>query len=409
MVSGLSRDFWTFWAGQSISRFGSSVTDFALPLLVYQMTGSALDLGVAFAAGMLPYLLFGLVIGALTDRMDRKRLMIVADVLRAAVIAVVPLAAAAGALDVRLIYVVLFTSTTLTIFFEAAEFGAVPSLVAKEDLVTANGRIQASYSTAAVAGPIAAGALVAVLGIPTLLTLDALSFVASAVSIALIRRPLHGARLTRPAGIRADVAEGLRYVVAHPVLRSISAMMALVNLIGVTAHAQLVLFAKTRFAATDAQVGLLFSAGGVGVVLLSLLAGPLRRRFAFGPVALGALMLSGLCTLAVATVPWYPVAVALWGLGAGLGTLFNINTGSLRQSFVPERLLGRIISVAMVLAWSMNPLGALAGGWLIQRTGDIALVYAGIGGLTFLVPLAFFLFSPLGRAERYLRADASPA
>lgn len=409
MVSRLSRDFWTFWAGQSISRFGSSVTEFALPLLVYQLTGSALDLGIAFAAGMLPYLLFGLVIGALTDRTDRKRLMIAADVMRAAVIAVVPLAAAMGTLSVWLVYAVLFTSTTLTIFFEAAEFGAVPSLVAKDDLVTANGRIQASYSAAAVAGPIAAGAFVAFLGIPALLTLDALSFLASAASIALIRRPLHGIRRERPGGIRADIAEGLRYVVAHPVLRSISAMMALVNLIGVTTYAQLVLFAKTRFAATDAQVGLLFSAGGVGVVLLSLLAGPLRRRWTFGPVALGALMLSGLCTLAVAMVPWYPAAVVLWGLGAGLATLFNINTGSLRQSFVPERLLGRIISVAMVLAWSMNPLGALAGGWLIQRTGDIALVYAGIGVLTFLVPLAFFLLSPLGHAERYLRAEARPA
>ena len=407
-MNGLGRDFWTFWTGQTISNFGSSITQFALPLLVYQLTGSALDLGLAFAAGGLPYPLFGLVIGAWTDRVDRKRLMIVTDVARAAVVATVPGAAALGVLSVWWIYAVLFVSTTLSIAFDTAEFAVIPAVVRQDDLVTANGRIQASYSAASILGPLVAGALLAVIALPILIALDAASFAISAASIWLIRGQLHGRR-GAARDLRADIVEGLRYVVRHPVLRNISVMMALVNFVGSTMWAQIVLFAKVQYAASDTEVGLLFSAGGVGVVFLSLAAGPLRHRWSFGVVALGSLMLGGLVTVVMTLMPWYGVAVVLWAWRNGLGTLFNINTGSLRQSIVPEHLLGRIRSVAAVLAWSANPLGALVGAYAIERTGDVVLVYAAIGVLTFLIPLYFYLFSPLGHAERYTAVAAEPA
>ncbi len=372
--AGLSRDFWTFWTGQSISQFGSSITQFALPLLVFQLTGSALDLGLSFAVGILPYPLFGLAIGAWTDRVDRKRLMILTDVARAAVVGWLPVAAVTGLLTVQWVYAVLFVSTTLTIAFNSAEFAAVPALVGTDDLVTANGRIQASFSAASVIGPLVAGALLAVIALPMLVLLDAASFLASAISIALIGRELHAHR-ERRTSIRSDIVEGLRYVIRHPVLRNISAMMALVNFFGVTVFAQAVFFAKTRFGATDPQVSLFFSAAGIGVVVLSLAAGYLRRRLSFGIVALGALMLSGLLTVALAFVPWYPVAVVLVAGMAGLGTLFNINTASLRQAIVPEHLLGRVLSVASVLAWSANPVGALLGGLLLGVIEQVSSLF----------------------------------
>jgi hypothetical protein len=103
-------------------------------------------------------------------------------------------------------------------------------------------------------------------------------------------------------------------------------------------------------------------------------------------------------------VPVYWLAVPLWAVISGLGTLFNINTGSLRQAIVPNYLLGRVISVAMVLAWSAVPIGAFIGGLAIEWTQDVALVYAVIGALTFSIPLAFW-FTPLGRAERYIRSE----
>jgi MFS family permease len=395
-------DFWKFWFGETVSNFGSSITQFALPLLVFKLTGSAVSLGVGFAMFGLPHLLFGLLIGAWTDRLDRKRVMIVVDLLNTLVLVSVPLAATAGVLSVWWIYAAIFISSTLGIFFQAAQFAAIPSLVERDELVAANGRIQASFSAATVLGPLAAGALLAFIPIEDLLYVDAATFIVSAVTLSLIARAFNAPREAARTSIRADVVEGLRYVLRHPVLRNISAMMALINFVSVTVFAQLVLFAKQRFAVSDSQLGLLFAADGAGVVLLSLAAGPLRGRLSFGNVALGALMLNGLMIIALAYAPTYLLAVIFSALAAGVGTLFNINTGSLRQAIVPNHLLGRIITIAMVLAWSANPLGATIGGYIVERTGDVQTIYAAIGALVFGIAMYFRLFSPLGHAERYL-------
>ncbi|MGZ3603223.1 MAG: MFS transporter, partial [Ktedonobacterales bacterium] len=404
----LSRDFWTFWTGQTISNLGTSFTLFALPLLVYKLTGSALNLAITTAANMLPYLLFGLVIGAWVDRVNRKRLMIAVDLTRALVISTIPIAWKLGILNVWWIYAVGFVSATLGIFFTSGEFAAIPSLVDQDDLVTGNGRIQASYSAAAVVGPIVAGALVALLPVETFMTFDAGSFLVSAITLGLVRTSFNTAdgKLREKKSILRDVVEGLRYVLGHPVLRNISAMMAMVNFVATTVATQLVLFAKVRLHATDSQVAWLFSAESIGVVILSLAAGPLRKRWRFSTVALGALMLNGLLTIALAFTQFYWAALVLVAINSGLGILFNINTGSLRQAIVPNEMLGRVISIAGVLAWSAIPVGSLLGGLAIERTQNVVLVYAVIGVLTFLIPL-FFSFTPLGHAERYIPCKAA--
>jgi MFS family permease len=408
----LSADFWKFWAGQTISNLGSSVTLFALPLLVFKLSGSALNLGISTATSFLPYLLFGLIIGAWVDRLDRKKLMIVTDIARALVLATIPLADMLGQLSVVWIYVVGFVSATLTIAFDAAQFAAIPSLADQGDLVTANGRIQASYSAAMVAGPLIAGLLVALMPLADLMLLDASSFLISALSLAWIRQSFNTGEQREATSVRQDIVEGLRYVLGHPVLRNISAMMALVNFVATTTYAQLVLFASERLGASETQVGLLFSAGSAGVVVLGLAAGALRKRWSFSTVALGALMLEGLLTVGLSFTRSYWVAVAIWTASQGLGILFNINTSSLRQAIVPNHMLGRVMSIAGVLAWSAIPLGTLLGGFLIERTGDVALIYRAIGVLVFLIPLGFS-FTALGRAERYIpgagAGEAKPA
>jgi MFS family permease len=402
----LSRDFWTFWSGQTVSNLGSSFTAFALPLLVYKLTGSALNLGIATAAYFVPYLLFGIVIGAFVDRLDRKRLMILSDFGRAGAIATIPLLAAAGALEVWWVYGVSFVVATMTIAFDAAEFAAVPSLVHHDDLVTANGRIMASYQGASVVGPLAAGGLVALVPIETVLLVDAASFLVSAAALALVRASFNPASEPERKHILRDVAEGLRFVLGHPVLRNISAMMALINFASITTWTQLVLFAKDRLDATDSQVGVLYSAGSLGIVALSLAAGRIRKRLPFSTAALGALMLMGLLTVVLAAVTEFWLAVPVWASIAGLGLFFNINTTSLRQAITPPHLLGRVMSIAGVLAWSANPLGALAGGWAIERTGSVALVYAAVGVIVFLIAF-LFRFTALGDAERYT-AEPTP-
>src|SRR5436305_2557129 len=184
----MSFDFWKFWTGQTISNLGSSFTQWAVPLLVFQLTHSAVNLGVATAATFLPYLLFGLLLGAWMDRVDRKRAMIALDSINAAVILSIPLVAQFGHLTVWLIYGVTFIQSTVFIAFSAGEFAAIPSLVSTDDLVTANGRIQATFSAAQVAGPLLAGTLVAFIPLAWVMAFDAGSFVVSALSLSLIHR-----------------------------------------------------------------------------------------------------------------------------------------------------------------------------------------------------------------------------
>jgi MFS family permease len=400
----MSLDFWKFWTGQTISNLGSSFTQWAVPLLVFQLTHSAVNLGVATAATFLPYLLFGLLLGAWMDRVDRKRAMIALDSLNAVVIVSIPLVAQFWHLSVWWIYGVTFIQSTVFIAFSAGEFAAIPSLVATDDLVTANGRIQATYSAAQVAGPLLAGALISFLPLVWVMAFDAGSFAISALSLSLIRRSFNvvSDEPKEPTTILHDVREGLRYVLAHPVLRNISAMMALINFVNAATYAELVLFATERLHASKFEIGVLFAAGSAGVVVTGLLAGRLRKRFSFTALAMTSLMLMGACTILFAGMRWYYAAVPIWAASSGLGILFNINTGSLRQAIVPNHLLSRILSIAGVLAWSAIPAGALVGGWVIKATGNVAAVYGVIGIVTICIAAFFRFFTALGDAQRYV-------
>ena len=406
----LGRDFWLYFSGQLISQVGSSFTLFALPLLVFKLTHSATNLALTTASNFVPYLLFGLVLGALVDRVDRKRMMLLTDVGRAVVIAVLPVLALSGTLRVEDIYAVAFVQSTMGILFNCGEFAAIPSLVGRDDLVAANGRILATNSAGQILGPILAGVLVTLMPTADLLFFDAGSFAVSALSLALIRRSFNAA--DRPAagsagvaGLLGDVRAGLRYVWSNPVLRSISLMMALINFVASTENSQLVLFAKRVLGASDSEVAVLFAAGAAGVVIVSMAAAPIRRRLSFAVTALGALVIAGLTVTAMALIGSYPAALVLWAASSGFGLLLNINTSALRQAIVPDEMYGRVVSIAQVMAWSAIPLGALAGAAAIQLSGSVADVYAVTGALTALIAL-LFAFSPVAHGDRYLKLAA---
>jgi predicted MFS family arabinose efflux permease len=409
----LGRDFWLYFGGQLTSQVGSSFTLFALPLLVFKLTHSATNLALTTASNFVPYLLFGLVLGALTDRVNRKRMMLLTDVGRAVVIAVLPVLALSGALAVQDIYAVAFVQSTLGILFNCGEFAAIPSLVGRDDLVAANGRIMATNSAGQILGPILAGVLVTLMSPADLLFFDAASFAVSAASLAVIRRSFNAADRPGSAnagvvGLLRDVKIGLQYVWSQPVLRGISIMMALINFVSTTEISQLVLFAKRVLGATDSEVALLYAAGAAGVVIVSMSAAAIRRRLSFAVTALGALVIAGLSVTAMALIGSYPAALVLWAAASGFGLLLNINTSALRQAIVPDEMYGRVVSIAQVLAWSAIPLGALAGAAAIQLSGSVADVYAVTGALTALVAL-LFAFSAVAHGDRYLAEAAGPA
>lgn len=212
----VTRDFWLFFTGETVSAFGSSFTALAVPLLVFRVTGSALALGAAAALSVLPYVFLGLPIGAWADRADRRRLLALADLLSALAVASLPIAAALGLLAVPSILIAVFAEATFAVVISAGRFGAIPSLVPQKDLVWANGRIQASFAVASILGPLTAGSLLAITSLDRLLVVDAASFMLAALADSLISRPLRVPRA--PTSISADLVEGVRHVLRDPIL-----------------------------------------------------------------------------------------------------------------------------------------------------------------------------------------------
>jgi MFS family permease len=399
---GLGRDFTTFWVGQSISNLGTAITTFALPLIIFKLTGSAGYLAAANALTYLPFLLFGVFIGAWLDRTDRKRFMIAVNTCRGLLIGSIALLSATHLLSVWAVLAVIFAQATLNAGYVPAQLSAVPSMVGPEDIVRANGRIQASFSAALIVGPALAGALIVVMPVQALVLFDSLAYFCSVASLLLVRTSFdaRGGR-GAPASMWRDVGEGVRYVFSHPVLRPLSIMTGLFVLVDTTTIAQLVLFGKEHFHVGDSQVGLLYTATGVGLLVFSLTAGRIKRHVPFSKIVLTTGLVKGFFLLLLGLTPWYWTGLLLWGLSDGVTMLYNINTMSLRQVIVPGHLLGRVMSLSAVLSWSLIPLGSLLGGLAIAATGSVALVYSVIGVLHVAVAVPFF-FSTLARAERYV-------
>jgi hypothetical protein len=377
---------------------GSSFTVFALPLLVYRITGSAIYLGLLTAFESVPLLTVGMIIGAWIDRVDRRKLMICADIIRGCAIGTIPLLTLLHALPIWWIFVVGLVNGTLWVTFNTAEFTAVKNLVPRDALLAANGNLQSSYQAAQVLGPAIAGAAVgAGLPVAAVLAVDALSFFASSLSLSAIRSTFNGESRPERKSMRQEVTGGLRYTWAHPLLRQISLLAILVNLLGVTIWTQLVLFARHQLHASDIQIGILFAAGSAGIALLTFATSRLRSHMSFSAATLGAIILYGLAIILLSITRIFWIAVPIWIIAAGLPYSFSVHTVALRQAMVPDYLLGRVMMTAQVFAWSSNPLGALLGGWAIAATGNVSLIFGVLGGLIFASGCAFCC-TELGRA-----------
>jgi MFS family permease len=398
------RDFWLFFTGETISNLGGSFTQFALPLLVFKLTGSALNLGLATAATYLPYLLFSLVIGAWMDRLNRKRVMILVDIGQALMLASIPVLFISDSLYVWWLYGVAFIGTTLKIIFDSGQFAAIPSLVDRADLIKTNRRIQASYSAATILGPLLASAFLWVMPLPLLLFLDAGSYLVSAASLSLISVGFNDAPSHETRSLARDIKDGLRFVFHHPVLRNISLMLALVNALSINESAQLPLFVVRHLHASYAQYSWFNAVGAACGVVVLLVAGRFPR-WAVSRVILITMLMSGVLTVVFAFTPNLWFALPVWAGIEGSVYLCIVYIGSVRQMIVPNHLLGRVLSIAFVLGASGIPLGTLLGGFVTNATGNVQMVYAVVGVLVSLIVLAFTL-TALGHAESYLPPSA---
>lgn len=380
--------FSRYWFGQTVSNTGSAITTFALPLLVFQLTGSAFSLGVMAAIQYVPPVLFGLHAGVIADRVERRRMMIVVDLLRCVLVGTIPLAHVLGILSVGWIFVVAFATSTLSVLFTAGRLAAVPALVGNEgDLAETNGRLTASYYLATLIGPAIGGLALVLIELPTVVAIDAATFAVSALALATIRISFSGQRGARETTVRQEIVEGLLFVLREPKLRALAILGAIVNFGLITVLAQIVLLASTRTSASGSDIAFIFAAGACGAILAALLASRVRRRWPFEAVTAGAIVAYGASTVGLAMAANPIVVAALWAVVLGAISLYNVGATTLRQQVAPPEMLGRIVTVAMVLSYSTGIAGALLGG-LILESIDIGLAFAVIGVGTVVVGLS---------------------
>ncbi|WP_410632301.1 MFS transporter [Amycolatopsis sp. cmx-4-83] len=387
----MHRTFWRLWTAAGLSSLADGVLKVALPLVAVGYTREpALVAGLAFAFSV-PWLLFALPAGALVDRLDRRRAMLAANVLRGALVAVVAVLTALGGGSIWALYVVALGVGTAETLYDTAAQSIVPQVVGRAELARANGRVYAVEQTAnEFAGPPLAGVLVTAGVLAAFVTPVALWAVAVA-ALLFVRGSYRIPRGDRPTTLRADIAEGLRFLARHKVLRTFSLMVGTFNFATGAMFAVLVLYAVgpgSAMGLSGPAFGLLTATTAAGGLAGSLLAETVERRL--GRVrALRVSWLAGGLTVGVlaVTADPYVVGAAFFAGGAGI-LVSNVVMVSLRQRITPDRLLGRLTSSHRLVAWGTKSLGALAGGALAQAFGLHAvfvvmtvLAFAVVGGL----------------------------
>ncbi|AGP37926.1 MFS transporter [Sorangium cellulosum] len=390
--AGLSRhpDFLRLWAAQAVSALGSRVSRTALPVIAIVSLGAdAAGVAALSAMSTAPGVLVGLFAGGLVDRSRKRPLLIGADLARAALILSVPIAAWAGALTLVQLSAVAALVGVATSLFQIADNAYLPALVGQDRLVEANARLEGTEAAAEIAGPGAAGILIQVLTAPVTMVADALSYLGSAALLWRIRAVEAPAIPTGDAAeggasLLEDLRVGLRHGLGHPVIgATFLAMGAQALFSGGVFSALYMLYLLEGLRLDPAAVGLIISAGGVGALGGSVVAGWLGRRLGPGPAMIlslavgqaGAVLIPLAAHLGRLAVP---ALVLHQLLGDAFLVAFMIHAVSARQSMLPLHVLGRVNATLHVLTGALLPAGTLAAGWLAGRIGVESTVWCGV-------------------------------
>ncbi|WP_156178538.1 MFS transporter [Saccharothrix sp. ST-888] len=401
------RDFRFLLSGAAASQLGSQVTLVALPLAaVLVLDASPLQVGLLTAAETAAFLLVGLPAGAWVDRMRKLPVLIRADVVRCLAVGSVPVAAAAHLLTMVQLYLVALVTGVATVFFDVAHQSFLPQLLPHRQLVEGNGALETVRSTAQVAGPGLGGGLVQLLGAPLAIVADAIGYLTSALLLLGIRTREPRPEPAPGRSLRADIAEGVSFVLRHPLLRTIAVTTSTSNFFAALLVAVQTVFWVRVLALSPGAIGLLLSVSAIGGLAGALCAGPLAQRF--GQARLIWLSLTVSSPFAVL----WPLSgggagAAVFGAGSAVvlfsAVVYNVAQVSFRQSICPPALLGRMNATMRFLVWGTMPLGALAGGAIAAAAGPRAALWVCAAGfLTVPLPL---LLSPLRRMRDLPTAD----
>lgn len=392
--------FSRIWTAHSISQVGTAVTQFALPLLAAQTLGATnTQVGLLLAVETLPLLALGLFVGVWADRRPRLPLMILADLARMLLVAVIPIAWWLGELSLGLLFGVVILIGVFSVLFDVASQALVNSILAREHMIEGNARMQTSYAVADIAGPAGAGLLLRVVSTPVAFAIDAVSFGFSALALigtkAAERSTVAGPTGADPTAgrpsrsplrsILVDVRAGLAFVIDSPTLRTLTIGVATWNLFTSMSRAMFILFLLEVLGLSEVTIGLVTAAGGVGILIGTLLPNVVTSHFGLGRgivVALAVTVPGYLLVTAAAGPVWLTIGLLLAGYVAQelASSVADINQFSLRNAVTPDRLRGRVASAARVILRSTVPVGFLIGGIVADLAGLRAAMLLGVIG-----------------------------
>jgi MFS family permease len=359
----------------SVSTLGSEVTFLALPLVaILILHATPVEVAALGAMPFVAFALFGLPAGVWVDRVPRKRVMVIGDLGRAAVLMLVPILGVTGALAMWQLYVIAFVAGALTVFFEIAYQSILPELVERDRLAEGNSRLEVSRSAGQVIGPGIGGALVGFVGAPIAIIADALSYVGSAAFLIGIHpsRPRALRNAAESQGLVREILEGLRFYRRNRLLLSASAAVITLNVGFHMAGAIALIYYVRELGMSPEAVGLAFSIGSIGFLIGAGAGAAIGRRIGVGPT----LMLG----CGVSAAAWYLLVLATKDTGFALLAVVGIiqglvlppvfvNNVALRQTLAPDALAGRINATARWMHWTAIPFGQLAGGALATLVG----------------------------------------
>lgn len=395
--------FAAYYAFNLISYFGSGLSVVALPFYIYEQTSSPIFTSLVAASGSLPYLLFGLLAGALADRGNRKRIMIGCDLFSAAVLATVPLASIlAGEASPWHLITVSFLASVAFVGFDSASHGALLRLVGRQNLVAANSLLIATDTVVRIASPLLAGLLIAVWGAEWVIAVTAFCYFLAALMIISIKQPLQAERDReeepsegRLKKLGGDIRAGLGFIWAEPMIRSLSLLGFGNSFVGGAAAGLLVVFASSELHIADdaPQFSMMLTVGSIGALLASLNLPRFRAKIRAGWITIAGLAVSGVSLFGFAMSGTIAAASMFYLLWSGASTLIIMNGITLRQQLTPDHLQGRVHAGGRMIAYGGSPIGALIGGLTAASIGAQP-TYAAMS-LVMLLLFAIALRTPL--------------
>ncbi|HVQ95203.1 MAG TPA: MFS transporter [Mycobacteriales bacterium] len=415
----LGAAFGRLWGAAAVSTVGDGMTLAAVPLLAATLTRDPVAISLVNGVSFLPWVVVGLLSGALVDRWDRRRTMWTVDLVRAVVVAGLAVAVLAGAASIPLLCAAVFLLGCGQTLFDSAAQAAIPAVVSRDParLHKANGRMIGTQTIGqSFIGPPVGGALFPLAHwVP--FAADAVSFLSSSALVGSLRGRFEPAAAGPAAGrahrrsVRTDIAEGVRWLFRHRFLRTMALTACILNFAGAAAYGLLVLFAQDRLGLGSLGFGLLLTAEAVGALAGSLVAGRVSRRLGTTRAMAAAMLVQAAAVAAFGTTRAIPVAAVAAAVQAGAIGVWNVLGQSLRQELTPSRLMGRVVTSFRMIGLGGIPLGALCGGFLARGYGLTAgyLLAAAMGLLAAGLAAVVLTEPALAAARAAAAGPADPA